>query len=128
MGALLLEPDKQLLARKIGSELVKSHGKKRYYKVEEVKAAARRQNVPDTWDCWAVSLYSSPSDFGEYHTRIGEPCDYSAMHSSMVEAVSTDTTLPDTIHYVTPSTEDSWFSDLMDSFLTIDFDFFDFDP
>ncbi|MCI0362414.1 MAG: hypothetical protein L0219_00940, partial [Phycisphaerales bacterium] len=109
----LPEADKRSLARKVGSGLVKEHGKKRHYTVQEVKAAARRQNFPEAWDCWALSLYASPSDFAEYHERTGEDCDYSSMHERMVEAVSTDAVLPDVVRHVTPSTESSWFADLL---------------
>lgn len=124
--------DKQLMARRVGHDLVKRHGNKRYYTVEEIKAAARRQKFPDTWDCWALSLYSSPSDFANYHLKTGEICEYSSMHAMMLEAVSADTSLPEVIHHVTPATEGSWFSDLMDSLGSIDislpgFDFPDLD-
>jgi hypothetical protein len=134
--------DKRLLAKKVGNDLVKHHGKKRHYTVEEIKAAARRQNFPDTWDCWAMSLYSSPQDFAEHHARTGEHCDFQAMHNSMAEAVATDHSLADAVsvdhsgivqavHDWSPSHDGSWFDSLMDFFSNIDisFDFdFDFDP
>ena len=112
--------DRQLLARKVGNDLAKRHGKKEYYAIQEVKAAARRHRFPDTWDCWALALYSSRSDFDAHHIETGEVCDYSSMHSTMISAVSSDNSLPDVIHQVTAATEGSWFSNLMDHLGTIE--------
>ena len=51
--------ERRLLARQVGNELVRTHGKKKHYTVPEVKAAARRQKTPEYWDCWALCLYTS---------------------------------------------------------------------
>jgi len=136
----LPQVDKRLLAKKVGNDLVKKHGKKPHYSITEIKAAARRQNFPEGWDCWALSLYSSPQDFAEHHRRTGETCDYQAMHDSMAEAVSTDRSLADAVssdhsdvvtalHDWSPSESSSWFDSLLDFFSNIDLDFdFDLDP
>lgn len=87
--------DKQLLARRVGSDLAKRHRKKRYYSVEEVKAAARRHCIPELWDCWALSFYTSNNDFVDHHIATGEICDYAVMHTKMVDAVTTDAAIPD---------------------------------
>src|ERR1044071_7143392 len=131
--------DKRLLAKKVGNDLVKQHGKKPYYTVKEVKESCRRQNFPEAWDCWGLSLYSSPQDFAEYHARTGERCDYQTMHNSMAESLATDDNLADAVspghsdlvdavHDWSPSNDASWFDSLMDFFSHIDLDFdFDFD-
>ena len=107
--------DKRHMARRVGQDLARQHGKKSDYTPKEIKASARRLNFPDTWDCWALSLYTSVSDFTDYHAKTGETCDYASMHAAMVEAVTTDRMLPDTVHLaVTAANEGSWFSDLMD--------------
>jgi hypothetical protein len=82
--------DKRLLGRKVGADLAKRHGSKPYYAVQDIKAAARRCNFPDRWDCWALSLYASPHDFADYHLRTGERCDYASMHESMADAIAVD--------------------------------------
>ena len=101
----LATPDKQLLARKVGSDLVRQHWKRRHYTVAEVRAAARRQNIPEAWDCWALSLYTSPNDFVDHHMATGENCDYQVMHAKMVDAVRADSLLPDMIHHPGAGTE-----------------------
>lgn len=139
MDILSLAPsDKRLLAKKVGNDLVKNHGKKRHYTVSEVKAASRRQNFPDTWDCWALSLYSDPLEFAAYHQRTGEKCNYDEMHNSMAEAVATDNNLGnvissehseilDTVHDWSPNHDSSWFDGLLDFFSNVDSGV-DFDP
>jgi hypothetical protein len=102
------------MARRVGHDLMKRHGNKRNYTVQEIRDAARRQKFPETWDCWALSLFSSPPDFVDYHLKTGELCDYTYMRTTMLEAVSADRSLPEAIHSITPATEVSWFSDLMD--------------
>lgn len=133
----LPEVDKRLLAKKVGSDLVRQHGKRSHYTVPEIKAAARRQKFPDTWDCWALSLYASAEDFGSYHLRTGEQCDYLAMRNSMSECVATDLSLADAIPADhsdlvaavldwSPSNSTSWFDNLVDFFSNVDTGF-DFD-
>ena len=143
--------DKQLVARRVGSDLVKKHGKRPYYTVEQVKASARQQNIPEAWDCWALSLYTSPNDFVDHHMTIGESCDYGVMHGKMVDAVTADSALPDiahhfnsgvglsdiahhsdnasvlpdVVHHSSGGADTSWFSDLLDALGSIDLpDFF----
>ena len=118
--------DKRLLGRKVGADLAKRHGSKPHYAVRDIKAAARRCNFPDAWDCWALSLYASPHDFADYHQRTGERCDYASMHESMVDAVALDSqaveTVPldpshlvDAIDGASPPNDPSWLDGFMDS-------------
>lgn len=88
MGICALAPaEKKVLTEKVGEVLVKKSGKKKNYSPSEVKDAARTANIPVDWDCWALSLYCSPTDFDSYHQAIGEACNYDFMHSKMLEAV-----------------------------------------
>jgi len=78
----------------IGKILVKENGKKNYYKPEEVKKAHRKSKWCDRFDfsCWAMCLFSSHSDFDNYHESTGEVCDYIEMKSEMLNGISVSTT------------------------------------
>lgn len=77
----------------IGKILVEEHGKKKYYKPEEVKEAHQKSKWYDVlgnsdFSCWAMSTYSSHSEFDKYHAQTGESCDYLEMKSHMLEGLS----------------------------------------
>jgi hypothetical protein len=74
----------------IGKILVKEHGKKKYYKPEEVKKAHQQSNWYDGLDfsCWGMSTYCSRDDFNSYHQQTGEECDYTLMKTEMIEGLS----------------------------------------
>ena len=74
----------------IGKILLKEYGKKKYYKPEEVKRAHKKSKwyVDLDFSCWAMSTYSSHSDFDRYHLQTGEACDYAAMKSEMLQGLS----------------------------------------
>lgn len=74
----------------IGTILVQDYGKKKYYKPEEVKKAHQKSSYYSTYDisCWALSIFSSHSDFDEYHAQTGEICDYATMKSEMLAGLS----------------------------------------
>jgi hypothetical protein len=105
----------------IGGDLVRDHGKKRFYSTKEVKTAwARRAYSPD-YMCYAVAAYTSPSDFNDYHLQRGETCDYNEMRRevgdicghgdrdfSVLDLVGTGAVL-------SASESSGWFSDLFSS-------------
>jgi hypothetical protein len=69
--------------------LVKEYGKKRYYKPKEVKKAHEKSPWSNSdFACWAMSTYSSRSDFDEYHQQTGEICDYTSMKAEMLKGIS----------------------------------------
>ena len=74
----------------IGKILMKDHGKKKYYKPQEVKKAHRKSNWIDVADfsCWAMCTFSSHSDFDKYHQETGEMCNYVEMKSEMLTSFS----------------------------------------
>lgn len=79
----------------IGKILVKEHGKKKYYKPKEIKKAHQNSNwlgVAD-FSCWAMSTFSSHSDFDKYHLETGEVCNYVDMKSEMLSDFSGSTNL-----------------------------------
>jgi hypothetical protein len=53
----------------------------------------RRCEFPDVWDCWALSLFTSPNDFSAYHAMLGEACDYASMHADMLGALDSGSLL-----------------------------------
>lgn len=74
----------------IGKVLVEENGKKKYYTPEEVKKAHKKSMWYDLFDfsCWAMSTFSSHSDFDRYHAETGEVCDYVEMKTEMLSGLS----------------------------------------
>jgi len=82
--------NKKEYIRDLGKILVEENGKKKYYKPEEVKTAHKKSKWYDGVDftCWAMSTFSSHSDFDTYHEQTGESCDYIEMKSEMLSGLS----------------------------------------
>lgn len=90
MPAKKIQPaERRDQVRRVGNDLVRSHGQKLFYSVDEVKAANRRQNVSAAFDCWSLAAFTSHRDFDAYHLSAGENCDYLSMKSDMLSTVST---------------------------------------
>ena len=97
MTVLELSPSqKKAHGKEVGEILVRDYGKKKYYTSAHVKKASKEATHGLDWHCWAMSLYTSPSDFKSYHDSIGEDCDYAEMKSEMTSAL-------------TDGASDSWF-------------------
>jgi hypothetical protein len=79
--------DKKAFAKKLGADLVKHRGKKRFYSIAEVHASLCRLQWLDL-DCWGFALYSSRHDFDRHHRGIGEQCDYDSMRGEMIDALA----------------------------------------
>lgn len=93
MPACAIKPeDRKRQVRLVGNDLIKSHGKKPFYTVQEVKNANRRQGIDYDVACWSHAFFNSHADFDEYHRRIGESCDYIAMKREMAESLVASTT------------------------------------
>lgn len=89
MTACALSPeDQRVQARTVGNDLVQHYGKKKFYDVDEVKAANRRQNISLDVGCWSHAMFNTRADFDAYHRSIGEACDYTAMRSEMLESLT----------------------------------------
>jgi hypothetical protein len=89
MPACHISPtDKRAFGKAVGDELLKRHGKQRFYSVEQVNNAVRRLDYPIDWSCWAFSLYTSPLEFRTYHDYLGEACDYGEMKAQMFSAMT----------------------------------------
>ena len=79
--------DKKGFAKKLGADLVKHRGKKKFYSIAEVHSSLRRLKWCDL-DCWGYALYSSRSDFDRHHRSTGEQCDYDSMRGEMIDALA----------------------------------------
>jgi hypothetical protein len=85
MPACQIKPqDKKAFIGSVGKQLVKSHGKKKYYRTDEVKKAAESCGYAVDIHCWAYCFYTSPSDFEALHAAAGEVCDYVAMKTELL--------------------------------------------
>lgn len=89
MPACSIAPDdKKALSQTVGKDLIRNYGKKKYYSKAMVDSAMRRQRIDLDWACWSYSLFTSPAEFDDIHRRLGESCDYEAMRSQMVAAMT----------------------------------------
>ncbi|WP_049722975.1 hypothetical protein [Gilvimarinus polysaccharolyticus] len=79
---------KKSLAQKVGANLVSSHGKKKYYSQSDISKAVVTSGFDSAITCWALSLFMHHDRFDDYHSSIGEDCDYSSMKESMLSAVT----------------------------------------
>jgi len=85
MPACELKPaDKRMFIGAVGEELVKRHGKKKYYKTNDIRKAAADLGYQVDWVCWAYCIFSSPEDFRSLHDAAGEVCDYAAMKAEVL--------------------------------------------
>ena len=88
MSVAAISPKEQRqLAARVGKDLGRHYGRKRFYLTYEVIATMRRLGYARDRDSWALSLYVSPYDFGIYHSVRGENCDYADMHWAMRSSI-----------------------------------------
>ena len=98
MRACAIKPnDRKDQVKRVGEDLVRNYGKKRFYTIQEVKDANRRSKIGIDFGCWSHATFNSHEDFDTYHQSIGENCDYAAMKNEMLSSVSSssDTSLFD---------------------------------
>lgn len=89
--ARLSKAERRRHVQRIGNDLVQHHGKRKYYTVDEVRAANRRQDIDIDLVCWSHAFFNSHADFDRYHLELGEVCDYAAMKADMLASIGTDT-------------------------------------
>jgi hypothetical protein len=122
MAACHIEPkDKKALVGRVGQELVRRHGKKKYYKPDQIREAAVSQGFPVDIHCWAYCFFATPNDFAALHAATGEACDYVAMKASLLADLA-----PGGI-FSWLDIDLSWL-DWPDIDLSSAFDWFDFSP
>jgi hypothetical protein len=86
--AVISREEKKKLAQRVGKDLTKRHGQKKFYSVREIGDALRRLDERVDLHCWAYCFFSNATDFAFYHASRGEACDYAAMKADMLDAVS----------------------------------------
>jgi hypothetical protein len=85
MAACELAPkDKKAFVGAVGKELVQKHGKRKYYRPEDIRRAAESGGYPLDIHCWAYCIFASPEDFRSLHEAAGEACDYAAMRADVL--------------------------------------------
>jgi hypothetical protein len=84
--------DKRAQAKKVGNELVRTYGKKKFYSIDQVREANRRAGIKIDVVCWSHALFNTHADFDRLHSQAGEACDYTAMKAEMLNAVAADRT------------------------------------
>ncbi len=120
MSACHIKPeDKKAFISAVGEELVKRHGKQKYYKPSEIRSAADKLGYAVDIHCWAYCIYSTPIDFATIHDAAGEVCDYGAMRAEVLTDLATDGI------FAWPDIDLSWL-DWPDIDLSSIFDWFDF--
>jgi hypothetical protein len=72
--------------RRLGPELVRRFGKKKYYTPQQVQAAVRRGGFSETDMCYAISMFCSREAFNAHHAEMGEPCNFDAMRTEVAES------------------------------------------
>lgn len=76
--------NKKKYISEVGEELTRQHGRKKFYKPDEVREASRTRGYHIDWTCWAYCFFTTPADFGAIHEELGETCDYVAMKTELV--------------------------------------------
>ena len=80
----LAPKDKKALVGAVGEDLVRHHGKRKYYKPEQVRQSAERCGYGVDLHCWAYCIFTTPQDFNALHDAAGAACDYAAMKASVL--------------------------------------------
>lgn len=80
--------DKRSQAKRVGDDLVRHHGKRRFYTVAQVRQANRRTGIGLDVACWSHAMFNTHEDFDTLHAAAGQACDYAAMKAQMLEAVA----------------------------------------
>jgi hypothetical protein len=85
MAACELAPkDKKKLVGDVGQELVRKHGKRKYYAPSQIHSAAETTGYGVDFHCWAYCMFASPADFRALHDAAGETCNYAAMRAEVL--------------------------------------------
>ena len=117
-----VEPrDKKALVSAVGEDLVRTHGKRKYYRPDEIRRSAERCGYPVDVMCWAYCIFSTPADFDAIHGAAGEACDYAAMKAEVLADLAGGAS------FSLFDLDLSWL-EWPDIDLTAAFDWFDFSP
>jgi hypothetical protein len=85
MASCHLSPhNKKAYIRNVGRELVRTQGRRKFYRPSQIVRAANDLNYPVDILCWAYCFYLTPADFKKLHDATGEVCDYAAMKAEIL--------------------------------------------
>ena len=76
--------DKKEMIGKVGEDLVRRHGKRKYYPPADVRRSADRCGYAVDVHCWAYCIFTTPEDFKALHAAAGEACDYAVMKAQVL--------------------------------------------
>ena len=107
--------------KKVGDDLVRRHGKQRYYTVDQVRAANQRQDIPVDVACWSHAFFNTHEDFDRLHAGSGEACDYAGMKAELTETLTASDVTVDTTSWLDFDWDLSWLE-----LPSIDWSLFDF--
>lgn len=85
-GARPLQARRQI--QKVGDDLVRHHGKQRFYSVRQVREANQRQGIDFDLGCWSHAFFNSHADFDQLHAGAVASCDYAGMKAELTAALS----------------------------------------
>lgn len=80
--------DKQRQTRRVGEDLLRHHGKRNFYSVQQVHTANQRNRIDLDVACWSHALFNTHEDFDQLHAAAGEACDYLAMKAEMLRSLT----------------------------------------
>jgi hypothetical protein len=90
MPACQLQPqDKKAFIGAVGEELVRRHGKKKYYLPRQIGDAAEACGYAVDVHCWAYCIFTTPEAFDTLHAASGEACNYAAMKAQVLADLAT---------------------------------------
>ena len=76
--------DKKEMIGKVGEDLVRTHGKRKYYAPAEVRRSCERCGYALDVHCWAYCIFLTRDAFDALHAAAGEACDYAAMKAEVL--------------------------------------------
>ena len=86
--AAISDEEKRELTRRVGADLAARHGKRKFYSPSQIGESLRRLDASVDLHCWAYCFFANRDAFDAYHRTIGEVCDYVAMKTQMLSAVT----------------------------------------
>ena len=111
--------DKKAFISAVGQQLVKTQGKRKYYKPDDIGRAAHQCGYSADIHCWAQCFFATPEAFEALHRATGETCDYVAMKAELLSDLATNGS------FALPDLDLSWL-EWPDIDLSAIFEWFDF--
>ena len=62
-----IRPKEKARARRVGDDLVRDHGKRKFCPVDQVRESNRRAGVALDMECWSYAMSNTNPDFDQLH-------------------------------------------------------------